>query len=344
MRILSILLLLAGAALFAAILYETDLAEVWSKVRLIGWWGIAAVFGLYVISVSADVLAWLVTFRSLPLRPRWFLRLWHVHVAGDALNSVTPGAPFGGEPVKAALLNGRYGIRYKEIAATLVLMQTVLVGSQVIFLVVAVVLMLQVSAMPGPYKIAAVVGLAALTMGLALFFLAQRYRLLSRVGRWLGRGWLGVKALRAVRHIRHIEGRLIHFYLERGRRCAAAVSLEFLNWLLGAVEVFIIMRLLDSPISFAEAWVIEGSVILVRSIFFLIPASLGVQEGTFIIVCQAITGSPTIGIAVALIRRFRELVWIFIGLAVAGRVSLRRKRSAEAEPLPDAPRPVADQD
>ena len=325
MRLLSIILLLAGALLFAGILYQTDLAEVWGYVQRLSWWGIAAIFALYLVAVSADVFAWLLTFRSLPVKLGWFFRLWRVHVAGDALNSVTPGAPFGGEPVKAALLNGRYGIRYHEIAATWVLMQTILVGSQLIFLVVAVALMSQVAALPGPYKTAAFGGLALLTFCVVMFFVAQRYRFLSRLGRWSGRTWLGVKALRAVRHIRHVEGRIIQFYVARGRKCAAAVSLEFCNWLLGAVEIYLIMWLLDSPITLAEAWVIEGVVLLVRTVFFLIPAGVGVQEGAFIIVCQAITGVPTIGVAVALIRRFRELVWIFLGLAVAGRISLRRK-------------------
>ena len=38
------------------------------------------------------------------------------------------------------------------------------------------------------------------------------------------------------------------------------------------------------------------------------------QDGTFVLALGAITGAPAIGLAVALVRRGRELVWILLGL------------------------------
>jgi uncharacterized membrane protein YbhN (UPF0104 family) len=55
---------------------------------------------------------------------------------------------------------------------------------------------------------------------------------------------------------------------------------------------------------------------LARNATFFIPASIGTQEGAFLLVCDGITGSSSFGIAVSIVRRFRELIWILLGLIV----------------------------
>ena len=91
------------------------------------------------------------------------------------------------------------------------------------------------------------------------------------------------------------------------------------------IELYIVMRLLGYPITWAEAWIIEALVQTVRTGAFFIPSGIGAQEGTFQIVCAAITGNPSVGLAFALIRRGRELVWIAIGLVLAAGYSVRLK-------------------
>ena len=75
--------------------------------------------------------------------------------------------------------------------------------------------------------------------------------------------------------------------------------------------------LLGHPVGFYEAWVIETATVLVRSTLFFVPSAIGAQEGTFFLLCHAITGSSELGIAVALLRRFREFIWIAFGLGFA---------------------------
>ena len=60
-----------------------------------------------------------------------------------------------------------------------------------------------------------------------------------------------------------------------------------------------------------------------RSGTFFIPASIGAQEGAFLLVYTAITGSPSLGIAVALVRRLREVLWIGWGVALGSLFSLK---------------------
>ena len=55
---------------------------------------------------------------------------------------------------------------------------------------------------------------------------------------------------------------------------------------------------------------------LVRAGTFFIPASIGAQEGAFVVVFDALTGQAGLGLAAALVRRGRELIWIGLGLVV----------------------------
>ncbi len=86
------------------------------------------------------------------------------------------------------------------------------------------------------------------------------------------------------------------------------------NWLLGMAELMVVMWFLGAPLSLAEAWLIETLAQLVRAGFFFIPASLGATEAVMVLAYDALLGRPSLGFAVALIRRGRELLWIAWGL------------------------------
>ena len=47
---------------------------------------------------------------------------------------------------------------------------------------------------------------------------------------------------------------------------------------------------------------------------FFIPSNIGTQEGIFVIAVNALKDSTPLGLAVAVIRRLREVLWISIGL------------------------------
>jgi hypothetical protein len=76
---------------------------------------------------------------------------------------------------------------------------------------------------------------------------------------------------------------------------------------------------LGIPLTFGEVWIVEATTQFVRAATFFIPASLGAQEGAIILVCTALTGSPTTGVAVAVVRRLREIMWILWGMFLGTR-------------------------
>ena len=119
--------------------------------------------------------------------------------------------------------------------------------------------------------------------------------------------------------IEAFDDRLLHFYTRHRRRFALALGLAFLNWCVGALGVFVTMRFLGVEISVADAWVLESFTQLVRAGTFFIPASIGAQEGVYVLVAGALTGNAAAGLAAALIRRCRGLLWTAAGLAIGWR-------------------------
>ncbi len=110
MTIFRLLFLAIGLALFAYILADAELAQVWRQAAAFGITGLAVIIALYAVEFLADVFGWQLTFDSVPLRASWLRRLYLVRTVGEAFNLTTPMASMGGEPVKVVLLKKYYGV------------------------------------------------------------------------------------------------------------------------------------------------------------------------------------------------------------------------------------------
>lgn len=317
-----------GLGLLAVVLLNTDLPQVGTYLSQVGI-GVIAMIAAYKIAFVMDSWAWLMTLRSLPMRAIWIFRFWMVRMVGEAVNNATPLAGMGGEPVKAAILNRTYGIGYGDGFASIVLARTTFVIGLVPFLLIGFALLWFEPGLSPAFKWGAGVGLVGLSAGIGAFFAIQRLRLTSRTGGWFA-GILARPGLQNIfAKVGEFEDRLVDFYRYSPGRFAATVILSFVNWALGAVELWIAFHLLGAPVSFAEAWIIEALVQLVRVGAFFVPLALGTQEGAFTVAVGALTGNPALGVAVAVLRRFRELVVLSAGLVMG---PLIFGRSAMAQP------------
>jgi len=314
--LLQVLFVLLGCALLWLAAREVDAAALWQRVVAFGAAGMLIVVGVYAVEFALDTVAWQLTLGGPRRGWRWFGRLYAVRMAGEAVNSVTPLAGLGGEPVKALMLRRHHGVGLGESASSLVAARTVNMVALVVFLAVALVLMAGEPRLAPSYRWVAAVGFVALAAATAALFLVQRFEWSSafarRVARWPGGaplvGWLD--------RLEAFDRRLVSFYVEHRAKFAVAVALALGNWVVGAIGVWVSLALLGTAVTAREAWMIEAVTQLVRAGTFFIPANLGAQEGAFVVVCSALTGRPDAGFAVALVRRFRDLLWIGGGLGL----------------------------
>ncbi|MCB2101074.1 MAG: flippase-like domain-containing protein [Rhodobacterales bacterium] len=325
MRALKIIYWAVGLGLLALVLTEVDTAAVARHVAHIGWAGLGVVLGIHFLSFMVDTVVWQLTL-LVPLTPRWLARSWAVKMIGEVFNAVIPAGGMGGEPLKASLLKDRHGIAYRDSMASIILRKTINMGALVVFLMLGFVVVLRSGDLPAGYKTVAALGLAAFALGGVLFFAIQRWRVTSLTGTWLAR-WPVARRIEAVlHHVHDMEGRLIAFYTGHRGRLWLALVLSLGSWFLGVAEVYAAMGFLGHPVGWGDAWIIETLAQLVRAGAFFIPAAIGAQEGTFLLVVSAITGSADLGLAAGVVRRLREIVWLVWGVAVGGWLSLKGRK------------------
>ena len=123
-------------------------------------------------------------------------------------------------------------------------------------------------------------------------------------------GWLR----RVTEKVHEWDHAILSFYRQSPGSVLWSLGFHFLGWLAGAAEVYLIFHLLGIPVSPATAFSIEALWILLKTASFLIPASLGASEGILLFVCGGLGVSAVPGLALGLLRRAREVIWMGLGL------------------------------
>ncbi len=263
-------------------------------------------------------LAWrhlLLTRKARPsLGTLFFLRL-----AGESLNQLTPTASLGGEPFKAARLKIR-GVPWEEATASVVIQKGIWVLSLVVYIFLGLamtpLLLSGASSHLGSLSFAAVI----LACACVFFVILQAASPCSSGIRLLEKYRLCPQGLKAKeKEFATLDAFMAGFYREHPGETVLVFALLFLSWLLHAVEVYIIFRLLGHPISPGLALCLDSLSMLVGSLGFMIPAAAGVQEGGNILLSLGFSLGATLGAAFSIMRRLREAFWLSLGLIAAAR-------------------------
>ncbi|CAA7620621.1 conserved membrane hypothetical protein [Candidatus Terasakiella magnetica] len=100
----------------------------------------------------------------------------------------------------------------------------------------------------------------------------------------------------------------IHELYEKKSRVVASVIWHTLAWVAGGLEAWIALYLLGHPLSVADILAMESIIFAIRSIAFVVPAAIGLQEGGYMIVGAILGLSTEVALALSLLKRGRELL------------------------------------
>jgi uncharacterized protein (TIRG00374 family) len=266
-----------------------------------------------------EAQAWRMTLgRYARFVPFW--RLFLIRTAGELVNMTTPTAYVGGEPLKAYLLK-RSGVPLVDGLASVVIAKTTMTIAQVIFILLSIALAFWYAGLSGGSQklslMAALVSVGLLLFGTVVFVTIQR--------RGLFAGLLGLLRWSRIR-IRYLESReeqlqeldrtILQFYSRDRRRFLLSTIVFFLGWLAEALEVYVIFLCLGVSTDVLKSVAIAGLSVFIKGGTFFIPGSVGAQEGGNLMLLLAFGYGELTGMSFALLRRFRELVWIIIGLII----------------------------
>jgi hypothetical protein len=324
-RFLNFLYMILGAVLLFVVTRNLDSELILAMLSEIGILGAVSVLAVYFVGFLIDTASWHLTIEQLGGRFWRLYDLWKIRMVGEAFNIATPLGTMGGEPIKAALLKNVLDVTYDQGVASLLMAKTINLIALVAYLSIGYGLILLSPQFSATFKYSTGVGLLAFSGGILVFFCVQRFLGLSRTVGAFFRTRFGKPLPKWFDGMKSCEYKLLLFYSGASGQFSRATSLAFLNWIIGTIEVFVIASFLGSPISIWEAWILESAVQLTRAATFFIPLSLGAQEGALFMVTAAITGDGAFGIAISLVKRLREIVWIAWGFAIGWRMPFTSK-------------------
>ena len=323
---------LGGLALVAWIASGTDLGTVARTVARLSLGGIAAVCAIFAIGIFADVGAWKLMFAVEARESLTLARLWLVQMVGEAMSVLMPFGSLGGEPIKALLLKKQYNVSYPQSAASLTLIQTVNTLAEVPLVLVGLALAVHSGILPPLARTLMIAACACLTVFIGLVLGALHLRLLVVLQRRLERSRFGAKLAGLLVAVGEVEQHLFEFVRRTPAQFFGSLALAFFNWFCGVVEMYVILRFLGQPVTLWDGWLIETTVVLTRNASFFVPAHMGTQDSVITVVTEAVVGSAEVGLAVAVIRRARELIWSAVGLVIGGWFGLKPTAALEAPP------------
>jgi HAD superfamily hydrolase (TIGR01509 family) len=297
--------------------FDMEYDELLANLRRAGMW-LPAVVGLWIIIYLFNTLSWYIIIRDGKKgTPIPFWKVYKLTVSGFALNYATPVGLMGGEPYRIMELTPYVGA--SKATSSVILYVMMHIFSHFCFWFFSIFLYLALR----PVDIAmgtilAVVGAVSL---LAIYFFMKGYK-----------NGMAVRTLKLLQHIpfikewakrfsenkrealERVDSQIAELHKQRRSTFYASLSLEFMARIIGCLEVYFILNILTTDVSFPACILIMAFTSLFANLFFFSPMQLGAREGGFALAVGGLAIPGAFGVYTGLITRVRELIWIVIGV------------------------------
>ncbi|HYW03715.1 MAG TPA: lysylphosphatidylglycerol synthase domain-containing protein [Gammaproteobacteria bacterium] len=302
MRLITILITLAGIAVSIATIFHEGARQILWILSLAGW-PILLLAPLHVAAIGLDAKGWEQLLSGYDRRPGLTFLTWAA-VIRDSIDALLPVVRVGGDFAGIDMLCAR-GIALPASAASVVAEVVITLIAQALFTLIGTVLLLA-GGKPMPWIASAVAGAMALSIPFALGVIAvQRHvRVFGGLGRTVH--YLFRLRLGAVEKVGRIDDELATLYRRYGI-LALSCLWELAGLIVTGAEVWLALALMGHPVPPADALVIESFWQALRSIAFVVPAALGVQELGLVAFGSLVGLAPDVSLALSLAKRLRDV-------------------------------------
>lgn len=314
---------LIGLAVATILIVHFGWRQVVDAALAVGWQGLAALIGIYLVCLLLCAVAWRLLILDAP-RHAILICLW-ARWLRESIGNLIALLPTAGEIASARELS-LFGVRPGMAGASTVVDLTLELLSQIVFTLFGLALLitwyqgLQI----GPWL---VTGIAVSALGAAGFVLAQRkglFRLLERLPETLDLKW----AWTVLPDAEGIHAGIQTIYQHRARVLASG-GLHLGGWAVGAGEAYVGLYFMGHAIAWSDALILESIAFALRTAAFVVPARLGIQEGGYILLGAMFGLSPEVALALSLLKRGREIATGLPCLVIWQSVESRRLWSRE---------------
>jgi len=312
---------LLGAVLFAYAVRRAGVAEIVEAVRRVGW-GLVLILALAGLRflVRAQCWRWCLS-TAFPFR-----RALAAFLAGDAVGNVTPLGLLASEPAKVLLT--RHHLATREAVASLAVENLVYAASVMAMVGVGLVVLASNVAMPVAWRLATVAALVAMVGGGAAALRAMR-------GTWdASRG----PRPRWRERLAAVRDEAVRFSGGHPERLWRVFALDLLFHALAVLEVFVTLQWLlgDRSPTLVQAVVFEALNRVITAAFKFVPFRVGIDEASAGALAPVLSMNPAVGVALAVVRKVRNLFWAAVGLMLVAAHPANGRRPAASEGLSGA--------
>jgi hypothetical protein len=300
-RLIAVVAALLGAALFVYAVRRAGVSEIIDAVRRVGW-GLVLIFALAGLRflVRAECWRWcLPPHTAFPLR-----RAFAAFLAGDSVGNITPLGLLASEPTKVLLT--RHHLATREAVASLAVENLVYAASVLAMVAVGLIVVAANVAMPAVWRSGLFAALGALILGAGLALRAMR-------GTWDPSRGARPRWRERLASMRDEAARFSGGHPERLWRVFA---LDLVFHALAVLEVYITLEwlLVDRSPTIVEAVAFEALNRVITAAFKFVPFRVGIDEATAGALAPILSVNPAAGVALAVVRKVRNLFWAAIGL------------------------------
>ncbi|HWG80607.1 MAG TPA: lysylphosphatidylglycerol synthase domain-containing protein [Stellaceae bacterium] len=310
LAVATLLFIWQGAAAVLAAFAAAGIGILWSSL-------------FHAVPMALNARAWQIL---LPLRRRgsvafYFWAVW----LREAVNGLLPVARIGGEVVSAQLLI-RHGLRPVTAVASLAVDMTVSLVSQFTFTLLGLAVLIAHGVGGGAVRDIAL-GLAVTVPVVAALIVVQRVGLFTLAAK-LFRALFAGRFDALVGGAAPLDRAVLRLY--RRRRAVLACFLwQLAGWSAGSGEIWLALLFLGHPVALGDAFAIEAVIQALSSGAFIVPAAIGVQEGGFVLVGGLVGLTPDLALALALVRRARDVI-IFVPAILLWQIGAGRRALSSA--------------
>ncbi len=299
--------------------FDMEYAELWVNLRRAGVW-LPAVIGLWVIIYWFNAMAWYIIIRDGKKgTPIPFWKVYKLTISGFALNYATPVGLMGGEPYRIMELTPYVGA--SKATSSVILYVMMHIFSHFWFWFSSI--FLYIALYPVNTFMAMVLGVVGFCCMVAIYFFMKGYKngMAVRTLRLLGhvpfvKGWARRFSENKRESLERVDRQIAELHKQRKSTFYASLGWEYLARIVGCLEVYFILNILTTDVSFPACILIMSFTSLFANLFFFSPMQLGAREGGFALATGGLAIPSAFGVYTGLITRVRELVWIVIGVAL----------------------------
>ena len=304
-----------GILLLAILLWKLGPSALLSQLQSLGWTWVPLIL-VEGGGEALHVMAWRHCLSREHQRLPW-LRIAMIRQAGMAFNYLTPTAHMGGEVVKGALLGrGGGGV---DAATGVIVGKLALVLSQLLFVSGGSLLAMWMVKLPRGFLWGWAASTSIFAFGIVTFFMLQRKGKLGGVLRALERrGLRGPLLQRTGRWLTDVDRHLEIFHRSRPGDLVRAMAWHVLGFSCGMVQAWLFLAWMghQTPLQVGTAVFFLGAWFDV--VGFIVPAGIGVQEGSRVLIFDTIGLTSLAGLAFGIALRATKAFWALVGLLCYG--------------------------